>query len=103
MAFASVTPHGALLDFVIWDNDGLYVLVTTVSIVFALALIVVVMRKSREHDQTIRAAKTGDATAQATEAASLTQASPENTSAHHHHHQPAPHHHTSPPITHHGH
>ncbi|HKD74604.1 MAG TPA: hypothetical protein VKB76_03885 [Ktedonobacterales bacterium] len=103
MALASVAPHGALLDFVIWDNDGLYVLVTTVSILFALALIVVVMRKSHERDQAIRAAKMSGTAAQATEAASVTQAPPENTPAHHNHHQPAPHHHTSPPVTHHGH
>lgn len=40
-----------LLDFTVWDNDGAYVLVTFVSIVFAIVLIVTVSRQSRAHDR----------------------------------------------------
>lgn len=47
-----------LADFAVWDNDGLYALVTVVSIVFTVTLIIMVMRKSREHDAVSRSKTT---------------------------------------------
>lgn len=41
-----------LLDFVVWDNDYIYALVTIVSVIFAGVLIAVVMRQSKgSHEQ----------------------------------------------------
>lgn len=49
-----------LLDFVVWDNDGLYALVTSVAIIFAIVLIIVVTHNShtpeRERNAQERAA-----------------------------------------------
>ncbi len=36
-----------LLDFTVWDNDGLYALVTAVALTFTAVLIVAVVRQTR--------------------------------------------------------
>jgi len=51
--FTAVGSAHLLADFTVWDNDGLYALITIVSIVFAAVLIIAVMRQSHspEHAQ----------------------------------------------------
>lgn len=46
--------HTILADFVVWDNDGVYLLVTVASLAFTAVLIVMVMQKSRTGDRRLQ-------------------------------------------------
>jgi hypothetical protein len=50
-----------LMDFFESDNDGLYALFMFVAVGFAIVLILMVTRASRQADQARRATKTADA------------------------------------------
>lgn len=43
-----------LLDFEVWDNDTLYTIITMVSIAFALAVIIVVLKQTKASNAAAR-------------------------------------------------
>lgn len=59
--------HGVFLDFTVWDNDSVYVLVTFVSIAFAVVLIGMVLHQTNMHESARRPLALKRPTAEATD------------------------------------